>query len=126
MRMKFNKSGQLFLVSAAALLVSGLLSACLVTNTADFVFVASSKAAGPNNYGQIDVMEVNAQSGLLRPIPTSPFPSQGRNPVAEVVSPDGNYLYVVNQDDKSIVEFQIGNDGKVYAQSTINTLGLAR
>jgi 6-phosphogluconolactonase (cycloisomerase 2 family) len=125
MRMKFNKSGQLILVSAAALLLSGLISACLVTNTADFIFVASSKAAGPNNYGFIDVMEVNAESGTLRQIPTSPFPSQGRNPVAEAVSPDGNYLYVVNQDDNTIVQFQIGSDGKLYAQSTINTPGIA-
>ena len=124
MRMKFNKSGQLFLVSAAALLVSGLLSACLPTNSADFLFVASSKAAGSSNYGMIDVMEINAQSGSLRPIPTSPFPSQGRNPVAEVVSPDSQYLYVVNHDDNTIVQFRIGIDGKLYAQSTINTPGI--
>jgi 6-phosphogluconolactonase len=124
MRMKFNKSGQLLLAAAAALLISGGISACLVTNTADFVFVASSKAAGPNNYGQIDVMEVDAESGSLRQIPTSPFPSQGRNPVSEVVSPDHQYLYVINQDDNTIVQFLIGSDGKLYAQSTINTPGI--
>jgi DNA-binding beta-propeller fold protein YncE len=124
MRMKFNKSGHLILASAAALLVSGLLSACLSTSTADFVFVASSKAAGSNSYGIINVMEVNAQSGTLRQIPTSPFPSQGRNPVAEVVSPDHQYLYVVNHDDNTIVQFQIGSDGKLYAQGTINTPGI--
>jgi len=124
MRMKFNKSGQLVLVSAASLLVAGLLTACGSTLTVDFVYVASSKAAGPNNYGEIDVMEVNSESGRMRAIATSPFPSGGRNPVAEAVSTDHNNLYVVNQDDNSIVQFAIGNDGKVYPQNTVNTPGV--
>ncbi len=125
MRMKFNKTGQLLLVSAAALLLSATISACLGTLTVDFVFVASSKAvASNNNYGEIDVMEVDSQSGSLKPIPTSPFFSQGRNPVAEVVSHNGLYLYVINHDDNSIVQFLIGSDGKLYAQSTINTPGI--
>jgi DNA-binding beta-propeller fold protein YncE len=112
MRMKFNKSSQLLLVSAASLLVAGLMTAC-GTLTVDFVFVASSKAAGPNNYGEIDVFEINSESGSMRQIPTSPFPSGGRNPVAEAVSSDNTNLYVVNQDDNSIVQFIIGNDGKL-------------
>jgi len=122
MRMKFNKSSQLLLVSAAGLLVSGLVSACS-TLTVDFVFVTSSKAAGTNNYGEIDVLEINSESGYMRHIPTSPFPSGGRNPVAEAVSADQSNLYVVNQDDNTIVQFVIGNDGKVYPQATVNTPG---
>ena len=123
MRMKFNKSSQLLLVSAASLLVAGLLSAC-ATLTVDFVFVASSKAAGANSYGEIDVLEINSESGYMRHIPTSPFPSGGRDPVAEAVSADNSNLYVVNQDDNSIVQFVIGNDGKVYPQNTVNTPGI--
>ncbi len=123
--MKFNKSGQLLLVSAASLLVAGLVTACGSTLTVDFVFVATSKAAGPNNYGEVDVFEVNSESGFMRQIPTSPFPSGGRNPVAEAVSSDNTNLYVVNQDDNSIVQFIIGNDGKVYPQNTVNTPGIA-
>ena len=123
MRMKFNKSGQLLLVSAASLLVAGLVTAC-GTLTVDFVFVASSKAAGTNSYGEIDVFEVNSQSGRMRQIPTSPFPSGGRNPVAEAVSSDNTNLYVVNHDDNSIVQFVIGSDGKLYPQNTINTPGI--
>jgi 6-phosphogluconolactonase (cycloisomerase 2 family) len=123
MRMKFNKSSQLLLVSAASLLVAGLVTAC-GTLTVDFVFVASSKAAGPNNYGEIDVEEINSESGFIRHIPTSPFPSGGRDPVAETVSSDNTNLYVVNQDDNSIVQFIIGNDGKLYPQSTTNTPGI--
>jgi 6-phosphogluconolactonase len=123
MRMKLNKSSQLLLVAAASLLAAGLVTAC-ATLTTDFVFVTSSKAAGTNNYGQIDVFEINQQSGVMRQIPTSPFPSGGRDPVAEAVSTDQTNLYVVNQDDNTIVQFVIGNDGKVYPQNTVNTPGI--
>ncbi len=122
MRMKFNKSSQLLLVSAASLLAASLVTAC-VTTTTDFVYAASSTAAGPNQYGEIDVFEINAVSGFMRQIPTSPFPSGGRNPVAEAVAPDNTNLYVVNQDDSSIVQFLIGSDGKLYPQNTYDTTG---
>jgi len=123
MRMKFNKSSQLLLVSAASLLVAGLVTAC-GSLTVDFVFVSSAKAAGTNNEGEVDVLEINSESGYMRHIPSSPFPSGGRNPVAEAVSSDNTNLYVVNQDDNSIVQFIIGNDGKLYPQNTINTAGI--
>jgi 6-phosphogluconolactonase (cycloisomerase 2 family) len=122
MRMKFNKSSQLLLVSAASLVLASLVTAC-GTLTVDFVFVTSSKAAGSNNYGEVNVFEINSESGHMRQIPTSPFPSGGRNPVAEAVSADNSNLYVVNQDDNSIVQFIIGNDGKLYPQNTITTAG---
>lgn len=127
MLMKFNKIGQLILVAAASVGVSGLLSACNQINgtlTADFVYVASAKAAGPDNYGEIDVLEVNSQSGRMRKIPASPFPSGGRNPVSEAVAQDSLSLYVVNRDDNTIVQFAIGNDGKLYPQNTVNTPGI--
>jgi 6-phosphogluconolactonase (cycloisomerase 2 family) len=123
MRMKFNKTSQLLLVSAASLLAAGLMTAC-GTDTVDFVYVASSQAAGTNNYGEIDVFEINSVSGFMRQIPTSPFPSGGRNPVAEAVSSDYSNLYVVNKDDNTIVQFMIGSDGKLYPQNTVNTPGI--
>jgi DNA-binding beta-propeller fold protein YncE len=123
MRMKLNKSSQLLLASAVSLATAGFLSAC-ATLTTDFVFVSSAKAAGTNNYGEINVFEINSESGVMRQIPTSPFPSGGRNPVAEAVSSDHANLYVVNRDDNTIVQFIIGNDGKVYPQNTVNTPGI--
>jgi 6-phosphogluconolactonase (cycloisomerase 2 family) len=123
MRMKFNKKSQLLLVSAASLLAASLVTAC-GTLTVDFVFVTSATAAGTNNYGEIDVFEINSESGYMRQIPTSPFPSGGRTPVAETLSTDNSTLYVVNKDDNSIVQFTIGNDGKVYPQHTVNTPGI--
>ncbi|MGA8731099.1 MAG: beta-propeller fold lactonase family protein [Terracidiphilus sp.] len=121
--MKFNRSSQLVLVSVVSLLVAGLVTAC-GTLTVDFVFVTSAKAAGPNNYGEVNVFEVNSESGFMRQIKTSPFPSGGRNPVAEGVSADSTTLYVINQDDNTIVQFAIGNDGKLYPQNTLNTPGV--
>ena len=127
MRMKLNKSGQLMLVALSSLLAATVISACgQLTNTltADFVYVSSAKAAGANNYGEINVYGLNADSGRLKPIPTSPFPSGGRNPVAEVVSVDNSSLFVANRDDNSIVRFTIGSDGKLYPQQTVNTPGI--
>jgi 6-phosphogluconolactonase len=116
--MKFGKVGQVGLVSAIALVVATLFTAC-GTLTVGFLYVATNKQSP----GQIEVYEVDSESGSLRTIPTSPFPSGGRNPVAEVPSPDSKNLYVVNEDDNNIVQFGIGNDGKLYAQSTVNTPG---
>lgn len=127
MRMKLNKPRQLVLVSAAGLLVASLVTACqqfTQTLTIDFVYVSSAKAAGSNNYGEIDVFEINSESGFMRQIPDSPFPSQGRDPVAETVSADYSSLFVVNQDDNSVVQFVIGIDGKLYPYNTVNTPGV--
>jgi 6-phosphogluconolactonase (cycloisomerase 2 family) len=123
MRMKFSRTSQLLLVAAASLAAASLITAC-ETLTVDFVFVASNRAAGANNYGEIDVFEINSESGRMRQIPTSPFPSEGRNPVAEAVSADYQNLFVVNHDDNTIVQFIVGNDGKLYPFNTVNTPGI--
>jgi 6-phosphogluconolactonase len=103
----------------------GLLTACSTqTLTVDFVFVASAKAAGTNNYGEIDVFEINSESGKMRQIPASPFLSGGRLPIAEAVSADNANLFVANQDDNNIVQFTIGSDGKLYPHDTVNTPGV--
>jgi 6-phosphogluconolactonase (cycloisomerase 2 family) len=123
MRMKFSRSSQLLLIATASLAAASLITAC-ETLTVDFVFVASNKAAGSNNYGEINVFEINSESGRMRQIPTSPFPSEGRNPLAEAVSADYQNLFVVNHDDNTIVQFIIGSDGKLYPYNTVNTPGI--
>ena len=115
------------MAAAASLLAASLVTACsqlTQTLTVDFVYVACTKAAGANNYGEINVYEINSESGRMRQIPSSPFPSQGRNPVAEAVSLDYGSLFVVNQDDNTIVQFGIGTDGKLYPYNTVNTPGI--
>lgn len=124
MRMKFNRTSQLVLVSAASLLAACLVTAC-GTLTVDFVYVTSAyQNTSSTSTGLVDVFEINSESGRMRQIPTSPFPSGGRNPVAEAVSTDYADLYVVNRDDNTIVQFAIGNDGKLYPQNTYNTPGV--
>ena len=127
MRMKLNKSSQLVLVSATGLLAATLVTACAQfteTKTIDFVYVASSKAAGPDNYGEINIFEINSDSGHMRQIPASPVPSGGRYPISEAVSTDYTSLFVANRDDNTIVQFVIGTDGKLYAFNTVNTPGV--
>jgi 6-phosphogluconolactonase len=135
MGMKLNRSSRLVIVAAASLLAATLITACsqlTQTLTVDFVYVTSAKAASPNTCatnphcddGEINVFEINSESGRMRQIPTSPFVSSGRNPVAEAVSADYQNLFVVNQDDNTIVQFVIGTDGKLYPQDTVNTPGI--
>jgi len=127
MRMKLNKSSQLVLVSAAGILAATLVTACsqfTETKTIDFVYVASSKAAGADNYGEINIFEINSESGKMRQIPASPVPSGGRYPISEAVASDFSSLFVANHDDNTIVQFSIGTDGKLYAYNTVNTPGV--
>lgn len=127
MGMKLKKTSQLLLAIGASTAAALLVSACsqvTQTLTVDFVYVSSSLAAGPNQYGQIDVFEINSESGRMRQIPSSPFPSGGRNPVAEVASSDYGSLFVANHDDNTIVQFVIGIDGKLYPFTTVNTPGI--
>ncbi len=127
MGMKFKKTSQLLLVTGASLAAALLATACsqiTQTLTVDFVYVASALAAGPNQYGEIDVFEINSESGRMRQIPSSPFPSGGRNPVAETASSDYGSLFVANHDDNTVVQFVIGIDGKLYPFTTVNTPGI--
>src|SRR5215475_8712118 len=117
--MKLRKSGRALLATAATLGVGLGLTSCSPSNTVDFVYVTASK----NNPGQISVYKADSESGALTQIQDSPYPSGGRNPVGAVTSPDGKYLYVINKDDNTIVQFAIGTDGKLYQQQTCNTPG---
>ena len=111
--------GRRLLAAASATVVSALVLSCAASNTIDFLYVTSNI----QNPGQINVYEVNSESGQLFQIADSPYPSGGRNPVDEVTSPNGKNLYVVNHDDNTIVEFAIGTDGKLYPLQTVNTPG---
>ncbi len=117
--MKFRKFGQIAMAAAASLGLGLGITACGPSNTIDFLYVTSSKP----NPGQINVYAVDSQSGALIQIQDSPYSSGGRNPVADVTSPNGKNLYVINHDDNTVVEFAVGTDGKIYPQQTCNTPG---
>ena len=122
--MKFNKSSQLLLVSAASLVAAGRLSQPAPTLTVDFVYVTSCQSRRPQqlwrNRRLRDQLRVRPHApdshlalSLGRP------QSRGRGGFT-----DNANLYVVNQDDNTIVQFIIGNDGKLYPHNTVNTPGV--
>ncbi len=108
--MKLNQLGGRLTAAASVAGLSLLLLSCGASNTIDFVYVTSNL----NNPGQINAFEVNSESGALRQIADSPYPSGGRNPVYIVTAPSGKFLYVANHDDNTIVQYAIGTDGKLY------------
>ncbi len=126
--MKLSKFGRAPLAVVLSLGVAAAFTACspngsnnpLGSNpTVDYVYVTNSK----NNPGQVNVYNAHSDSGVLNQIPDSPYPSGGRNPVGLVTSPNFKYLYVINHDENTIVEFGIGTDAKLYPQHTYNTPG---
>jgi DNA-binding beta-propeller fold protein YncE len=119
MRMKLSKFGRVALASVVSLGLGFGATACGPSNTIDFLYVTASK----QNPGQISVYKVDSEAGVLYQISDSPYPSGGRNPVADVASANGKNLYVINHDDNTIVEFAIGTDGKLYPQQTCNMPG---
>ena len=117
--MKLSKSGRIALASVVSLGLGFGATACGPSNTIDYLYVTASK----QNPGQISVYKVDSEAGILYQITDSPYGSGGRNPVADVASPNGKNLYVVNHDDNTVVEFAIGTDGKLYPQQTCNLPG---
>ena len=117
--MKLSKLGRIVLASAVSLGLGFGATACGPSNTIDFLYVTASK----QNPGQISVYKVDSEAGILYQISDSPYGSGGRNPVADVATPNGKNLYVINHDDNTIVEFAIGTDGKLYPQQTCNLPG---
>ena len=119
--MKLRKSGESLLAAAVLLSSAFLMNACGVgaVPTIDFLYITASKA----NPGQVAVYKIDGGSGILRQLPQSPYPTGGRNPIAEVPSPNGKSLYVANRDENTVIQFAVGPDGKLYPQTTVNTPG---
>lgn len=118
--MKWSMTGKRLLAAASIAATALTLTSCGPGNTVDFVYVTSNR----QNPGQVDAYVVNSLTGALVKLLDSPYPSGGRNPVYDVTSPDGKYLYVANHDDNTLVMFAIGpSDGKLYPLQTVNTPG---
>lgn len=117
--MKLRNAGKRLLAAASMLVVAVGITSCGASNTVDFLYVTSNS----QDPGQINAYEVDSESGAIYQLMDSPYPSGGRNPVYEVTSPNGLYLYVANHDDNVIEMFAIGTDGKLYPLQTVNTPG---
>jgi 6-phosphogluconolactonase len=119
--MKLSKSGRIALASVVSLGLGLGVVACGPPNTIDFVYVTSSK----QNPGQINAYKVDSQAGALIPLPGSPFPSGGANPLADVSSANGKNLYVIHHDSNTVVEFAIDTNGTITQQQSCTTPGSA-
>ena len=117
--MKFSKFGRITLAFVVSFGLGFGLTACGPSNTIDFLYVTSSK----NNPGQINVYAVDSQGGPLITLTGSPFSSGGANPVADVASPNGKNLYVVNHDSNTVVEFAISTNGSIAQQQVCTPPG---
>ncbi|HEV2710929.1 MAG TPA: beta-propeller fold lactonase family protein [Edaphobacter sp.] len=125
--MKLNNIGRGALASILSLAVGLGVTACSRDYTLAYVYVTTSAplAAASSTDGGVSAFAVDYQSGALTPLADSPIPA-GKKPVALVVSPasaNGQFVYVVNHDDSTVMEFSIGTDGKLYLKNTYNTTG---
>ena len=122
--MKLTRIGQGLLAVAACLGLGFGITSCSPSDTIDYLFVTSnSAAAGCSGNGEIDSYHVDSQSGAISAVAGSPVCSQGANPVAEVASPNGQYLYVANHGSNNIAEFAIGTDGQLVFAKAYTTPG---
>jgi 6-phosphogluconolactonase len=95
-------------------------TSCSNDYTVAYLYMTTSKTLP---HGLINAYQVDYQSGSLLPLEDSPVDTGGRNTVGLVVAPNNLFLYTVNHDDSTVVEFAIGTDGKLYPENTYNISG---
>ncbi|QNI37782.1 lactonase family protein [Edaphobacter albus] len=100
----------------SVLLLTGAfgLTACTRDYTVAYLY-ATAAGAGINEYA------VDYQSGALVPISGSPV-AAGNNPTKLIASPNGLFIYVLNQGDSTVQEFAIDEgSGKLTSKNTYPT-----
>jgi 6-phosphogluconolactonase len=121
--MKWKIGGQAVLAASVCTGLSLGLSSCGQSNTVDYVYVASAEAAP----GRLYAFKADSESGALTPLKDVFYSSGGNNPVSVATTPvlsgGKQYLYVINHDDNTLVQFAVGVDGKLYPGNTYNTPG---
>ena len=124
--MKFKKSGQILLALVVSLGLCLSVTSCTVDYTVAYFYVTGAQ------YNQIGAFKVANNTGNLTNIPGSPFGSGGTDPVREIVSTTGRYLYVLNagalQSDttysgSNIAVFSVGGNGVLAPQQTYTSQG---
>lgn len=110
-----RKASVISRIASATLLTGALgLTACTRDYTVAYVY-ATAANAGINEYA------VDYQSGALVPINGSPV-AAGNNPTKIIASPNGLFIYVINQNDSTIQEFAVdAGSGKLTSKNTYPT-----
>jgi 6-phosphogluconolactonase len=121
--MKFRRIGQ-GLVAVATCVGLGLgITSCSPSDTIDYVFVTSNNASSGTGDGQITAYHADSISGALSQVAGTPTDSGGANPVAEIPSPNGRYLYVANHGSNNVAEFVVGTSGELSLGNKYTTPG---
>ena len=117
--MKWNRTGRGLKALGLSLAVGLGMTACSRDYTLGYLYVTAARTA------LISAYSIDFQSGALQQLADSPIPAGAQtnaNPVALVATPNGQYLYVVNHDVSQIVQFDVGTDGKLYAQASTSVV----
>ena len=88
--MKFRKFGRISLALAVSLVMGLGVTSCSTDHAVGYFYVTGSQ------YNQISGFRIDNNLGQLTPIPNSPFGSGGFNPIKELVTNAGRFLYVLN------------------------------
>jgi 6-phosphogluconolactonase len=124
--MKFKKSGQILLALVVSLGLCLSVTSCTVDFTVAYLYVTGAQ------YNQIGAFKISNNTGNLTAIPGSPFGSGGTDPIRELVSSTGRYLYILNagsiQSDGTygggnIAVFSVGGNGVLAPQQTYTSQG---
>lgn len=120
--MKFKRIGQGVVAVAASVGLGLVMTSCSPSDTIDYLFVTTNSSNSAGN-GQVTAYHVDSISGAISQVAGTPVSSQGANPVAEIPSPNGQYLYVANHGSNNVAEFVIGTDGQLSTAHTYTTPG---
>jgi 6-phosphogluconolactonase len=122
--MKLTRIGQGLIATAASFALGLGITSCSPSQTIDYLYVTSNSAsAGSNGNGQVTAYHVDSDSGSIFQVAGTPVSSQGANPVAEVASPNGQYLYVANHGSNNVAQFTVGTDGQPAFGHSYTTAG---
>lgn len=116
--MKWSQYGRITLALVASLALGLSITACNPSFTLGFVYALNTKGAG-----SISAYTIDSVSGAITQVANSPFDSGGQYPVADAVDNRSKWLYVVHEIDNTVVQFNIGTDGKLYKANSYNTPG---
>jgi len=116
--MKLKNIGRAALATVMSLGIGFGATACSRDYTVAYVYSVSQGSL--TSGGLVSAYAVDYQSGALTQIAGSPFSGVGNTPVSLVASPNGKFVYTINNASHNISEFAVGTDGKLYLMATTN------
>ena len=116
--MKWNGTGRGLKALGVSLAVGLGMTACSRDYVVGYLYATTAKTQP----GLISAYAIDYQSGSLTQLSDSPIPTGGNNPPTLVAAPNGLAIYVLNHDTSTVVQFNIGTDGKLYAANTYNVV----